>query len=344
VHGRRLVISANGPVTHDVESTDLDTALGRWADRYLAHRPAIELRRPPTVWCSWYHYFTGVTEADIVENLEAMADLDLKIDVVQIDDGYQLEIGDWLQLSERFSSLPAIVSRIREHGRRAGIWVAPFLVGARSRLAAEHPDWLVAGASAGSNWNQQLGALDVSHPGAADYLRTVFSTMREIGIDFFKLDFVYAGALDGRRHDRSATPIEAYRLGVRLIREAIGPDAYLLGCGAPVFPSVGLFDAMRVSPDVDPRYEPPDGDMSQPSQRAAALTGRSRAWQHGRFWVNDPDCLIVRPAVQRREDWAAHVEKYGGLRASSDRLRDLDEWGLETTRRLLVPTATAPIV
>ena len=129
--------------------------------------------------------------------------------------------------------------------------------------------------------------------------------------------------------DTSASEIE------RLIRDAIGPESYLLGCGAPILPSVGLVDAMRVSPDTGPDYEPPKGDLSQPSVRSAALSGLGRAWQHGRFWVNDPDCLLARPQVERRKDWAVHIERYGGLRGSSDRLRDLDEWGLQTTRRLL---------
>jgi alpha-galactosidase len=75
--------------------------------------------------------------------------------------------------------------------------------------------------------------------------------------------------------------------------------------------------------------------MSRPSQRAATVTTVARAWQHGRLWVNDPDCLIARPVMPERETWARTVERYGGLRASSDRIRDLDEWGLETTRRLL---------
>jgi alpha-galactosidase len=37
----------------------------------------------------------------------------------------------------------------------------------------------------------------------------------------------------------------------------------------------------------------------------------------------------VRPEVQTM------CYRYGGLRASSDRIADLDQWGLETTRRLL---------
>ncbi len=84
-----------------------------------------------------------------------------------------------------------------------------------------------------------------------------------------------------------------------------------------------------------PVAAPPDPDWSQPSTRAASLSGVGRAFQHGRFWVNDPDCLIVGPAVEAREDWARHVARHGGLRSSSDRLIDLDEWGLATTRAIL---------
>lgn len=212
----------------------------------------------------------------------------------------------------------------------------------RSRIYQDHPEWLLGGARAGFNWKAEQAVLDVTHPGAEEYLRTVFCTLRRMGIDYFKLDFLYAGALAGRRADDSVTPLAAYRHGMEMIREAIGPDSYLLGCGAPILPSVGLVDAMRVSPDTAPRYEPDGGDLSMPSQRAAALTGRARAWQHGRFWANDPDCLIVRPEVQRRDAWAVHIDRYGGLRSSSDRLRDLDDWGLSTTRRLLRRTPVRP--
>ena len=314
-------------------------ALARWADAYAARIQVAPPRPAPTLWCSWYHYFTSVTEADMLENLEAMDSLELPIDVVQLDDGYQREIGDWLSLSDRFGSLADLVRRItQQHGRRAGIWVAPFLVGSRSQLAADHPDWLVGGdddpIDAGHNWDQQLFALDVSRPEAAAYLTEVFTTLAGLGIDLFKVDFIYAGALDGRRHG-DIDGLGAYRLGVELIRSAIGEQAYLLGCGAPILPSAGLFDAMRISPDTSPHFEPNDGDPSQPSARAAEITGAARAFQHGRFWINDADCLLARPAVQRREEWAAHVERYGGLRASSDRLTDLDGWGLATTRRLL---------
>jgi alpha-galactosidase len=323
----------------------LDLALGEWGDRFAAASGVGALRPPPTAWCSWYHYFERVTQDDIEENLTAIGDLGLDVDVVQIDDGYQAEIGDWLTLSDRFASLAAVVDSIRDAGRRAGIWVAPFLVGERSGIAREHPDWLVPGTPAHDGWGgQQLRALDTTHPGAEAYLREVFGTFREMGIDYFKIDFIYAGAMEGRRADDGVTGAEAYRRGLQVIREAIGPDAFLLGCGAPILPSVGMVDAMRVGPDIAHHFEPLDGDLSQPSQRAAAQNSRWRAWQHGRFWTNDADCLVAGTHVERREDWAAVVERYSGLRASSDRLRTLDAWGLETTRRLLRSGLTAPFV
>lgn len=319
--GRRLKICSDAAVVR-LTGPSLSTVLGQFADEYAGQ--TAPPRVAPTVWCSWYHYFTEVTEADMVENLAALAEHDLPVDVVQLDDGWQTEVGDWLTLSGRFSSLPELVARIRGEGRRAGIWVAPFLATARSSVVRDHPEWTYA--DAGQNWGSPLRALDPAHPGVQAYLRQVFESLRGMGFDYFKLDFLYAGAL---------ADLAAYRSGLELIRDAIGPDAYLLGCGAPILPSVGLFDAMRVSPDVAPHYEPTDGDLSQPGQRAAALSTVGRAWQHGRFWVNDSDCLVARPAVERREEWAAVVERYGGLRSASDRIADLDEWGLQTTRRLL---------
>jgi len=342
IDGGTARVTADGPVTVTETTEDLDAALAAWADALVRRTGTAPPRPAPTVWCSWYHYFTDVRESDIDENVAAIRDLELPVDVVQIDDGWQAGIGDWFDLSGRFSSLDALADRIRSAGHRAGIWVAPFLVGADSRLFQEHSDWLVTGpdgvpVSAGGNWGQDLFGLDVTHPAVADHLRRLFGWLRSIGYDYFKIDFVYAAALPGARHG-GQSPVAAYRQGVALIREAIG-ESYLVGCGAPILPSVGLVDAMRVSADTAPEYEPRDGDLGGPSQRGATLSTVARAWQHGRFWVNDPDCLIVRPQVERRDDWARVVERYGGLRASSDRLRDLDAWGVETTRRLL---ATVP--
>jgi alpha-galactosidase len=347
--GNEVTVWADGPVSateHPAEA-GVAAALAGFGDGFAARASVSPLRPAPTVWCSWYHYFTEVTQADMSENIAAIAELDLPVEVVQLDDGYQSEIGDWLSLSARFDSLAEMVARITDTGRRAGIWIAPFLAGARSRLAAEHPDWLISDPDgpvrANHNWDQDTFGLDPTHPGVQAYLAEVFGHFVDLGFDFFKTDFLFAAALDGGRHS-GLSPVAGYRQGLDVIRQAIG-DAYLLGCGAPILPSVGKVDAMRISPDTAPHFEPEGGDLSRPSGRAAIATSRGRAWQHGRFWINDPDCLLARPAVENREELATCIAEVGGLRASSDRIADLDEWGLARTRQLLgsVPPAT-PLV
>jgi alpha-galactosidase len=328
----RVVVSADGPVQgRDVER-GIGNALAAFGDEWARRCGVRPIAAPPSVWCSWYHYFHDVTPADIEENLAAMDRLDLPVDVVQVDDGWQSGIGDWDAYSEPFRALADLVARIRDRGRRAGIWVAPLTVGAHSRVAREHPDWLVG--EGGRNWGQSLCGLDVTNPAAAEHLTAGLRALRDLGIDYVKLDFLYTGALPGRRHE-DVTPVAAYRRGLALVREALGPETYLLGCGAPLLPSVGLVDAMRVSADVLNPADDEPGLARLRGERAIL----ARAWQHGRFWVNDPDCLVARPGFELRRRWADLIEAFGGLRSASDRIRDLDDWGVRTTRRLL---STAP--
>jgi alpha-galactosidase len=342
-----VVVSADAPVSRVLDDGPggVPGALGRWADGFAA----TSLRSIPPVWCSWYQYYSDVTEANVLANLDAMAALDLGVGIVQIDDGYEACVGDWLSSSGRFRDLPGLVRRIRASGRRAGIWIAPMLVGRSSSVFRARSDWVVRDPAsgdpvyAGTVCRDSCAALDLTHPGAAGYLHGVLSVMREWGIDYFKADFMYAGAYEGTRF--SPIPgVEAYRHGLRVIRDAIGPDTVLVGCGAPILPSAGLVDAMRVGPDIAASYEPADAAMpTLPSQRNATRNVVARAWQHGRFWVNDPDCLMLRPGVERRRDWASIVSRYGGLRSCGDGLDQLDPWALETTRRLLIDSPTTPL-
>ncbi len=339
--GDRLVVSADGPVTH-LSAATLDEGLAAAAG-VLAPLVTRPLQALPAGWCSWYTYWADVTAQDVLDNLAVIDREDLPIEVVQVDDGYQADIGDWLDGRPGFGDLDEVAARILGSGRTPGIWTAPFLVGAGSELARRHPEWLVDGALASEHhWGQQVRVLDVTHPDAAEHLVTVFRTLRERGFAFHKIDFTYGGAMVGARHE-DVTPIEAYRLGLELVREGAGEDAVILGCGAPLLPSIGLVDAMRISPDVMPAWEPDLGDISQPAMRSALAAGRARAWMHGRLWVNDPDCVLVRPEVERPAPWRTYVRELRGLAVSSDPLTRLDEAHLRLTRELMVPADLAPV-
>lgn len=339
----RLTVRADGPVLELASAHSLDAALAAAGDHLAARATARPVRSLGPGWCSWYGYGPEVTDRVVDANVAVIDRERFDVRLIQVDDGHQADIGDWLEPSGRIADMAALARRIHDGGREAGVWTAPFLVGTHSRLAHEHPDWLVQGAiAADRHWGQRVGVLDVTHTDAAAHLHEVYATLRAWGFTFHKLDFLYAGAIAGGRAG-DADPIAAYREGLRIVRRAAGPDATILGCGAPLLPSIGLVDAMRISPDTDRRREPPDGDISQPSMRSALAAGRARAWMHGRLWVNDPDCLIADPGSDDRETWADHVAASGGLVLSGDRLPELDARGLDLTRTLLRPSRHDPV-
>lgn len=314
--GDRLELVADGEV-EELTAPGLDAGLAAVGERLRAP----STRVIPPGWCSWSYYFKHVSEDDVVENVDAARRLDIPIEIAQVDDGYEAEVGDWLDVRAEFGSLPRLAERTRAAGMRPGIWIAPFMVSPTSALARTHPDWLVEGADAGTHWDRVMRILDVTKPAAADHIAEVFRTFAAWGFSYFKLDFLYAAAIPGLDH---------YREGMQLIRAAVGPEAILLIGGAPLLPSIGLCDAMRVGPDVLPETPQPQLDLDN----TVRIT-RLRSWMNGRLWVNDPDCLVARPEIEARELWAQHLQGYGGVRFSSDRLGALDKRGLELTRRFI---------
>src|SRR5438309_2198923 len=70
----RLVISADGPV-EQVQGADLAAVLAAVGDR-LGVRNVAHI---PPGWCSWSCYFKHVTEADVMENVDAAGRLSLPI-------------------------------------------------------------------------------------------------------------------------------------------------------------------------------------------------------------------------------------------------------------------------
>ena len=123
------------------EAGAASTFLERWADWAGAAGGARTGSPYQVGWCSWYQYFHAVTEAAIRHNLALAANW--PVDVFQVDDGYQAEIGDWLQRKDTFPSpLEQLAADIARAGYTPGIWIAPFLASPSSRLAHDNPDWI----------------------------------------------------------------------------------------------------------------------------------------------------------------------------------------------------------
>jgi alpha-galactosidase len=278
----------------------------------VAREHGVAVRREtPSGWCSWYHFYQNLRQEDIRTNLEAIRRMQpqLPLQLVQIDDGFEHQVGDWFSFAPGFPhGVAPLAEEIRTAGLTPGLWLAPFIVHPGSQLAREHPDYLLKGAAgravnAGFIWNVFTHALDLTHPGALDYAaRSVSTAAHEWGFPYLKLDFLYAGALKGKRRDETRTRAQIYRQGLQTLREAAGMDTFLLGCGAPLGASIGFFEAMRIGADVSgdwkPRYFGTElffGDEpNMPSARNSVHNILTRSQLHHQWWINDPDCLLVR--------------------------------------------------
>lgn len=324
----------------------------------------------PTGWCSWYYFFTQVTEDDVIRNLRVLESRrrELPIDAVQIDDGYQADIGDWVAVNEKFPhGMRWLAQQITSAGYTAGLWLAPFLIADTSAMFARHPDFVVRDAAgdpvvATNNWQRRNFGLDGSHPDAQAWLTNLF---REVcddwGYDYVKIDFLYGAALSGRRYDPGATRIRAYRSALDAVRRGVGEHRFILGCGSLMAPSVGYFDANRIGPDVafywrrlsaeerarpKPRARTPDDGLSAETAIRNTLT---RSWMHGRLWANDPDCVLVRTdrtvlTLDEVRSLVAAIGLSGGMALSSDDLDNVTADRLELLSMVMpvLPSAARP--
>ena len=319
--------------------------LERFANLW-GHRAGARTRAAsPSGWCSWYHYFHRITERDLLSNLEALQSHrdSIPVAVVQLDDGYQRAVGDWLETNERFpGGLEGVARAIRDAGFEAGLWTAPFAASAESELLRNHPDWALIDERAegetrwlrgtfNPEWSQDgwVYALDSSHPELLAHLEKVFRTLKGLGFSYQKLDFLYMAAMRGRASDPGVTRAERLRSGLEAIRRGAGEESFLLGCGSPLGPAVGWVDGMRIGPDVAPSWEVdqphiiPGLEPALPSTRSALRSVAARLFMHRRLWLNDPDCLMARTEdTKLREDearsLAAAIGISGGMRVFSD--------------------------
>jgi alpha-galactosidase len=324
----------------------------------------------PTGWCSWYQYsspqYTGtVTPEDLVSNLEALVAFPsrLPLQVFQIDDGFESKVGDWSSFAPAFpEGVSGLAAQIREAGKIPGLWLAPFIIHPKSRLANEHPDWLLRGsfgrlANAGFFWNSFAAALDLTHPEALDYAAgVVHCAAHEWGFRYLKLDFLYAAAIPGQRRDFTRTRAQVLRRGLEALRQAAGEGVYLLGCGCPLGSAIGLVDAMRIGTDTHWTWNPEINGMQAlvrnepdlPAVRNACQNTLTRASLHRRWWINDPDCLLLRKETlltdAEVQTAATVIALTGGSFMLSDDLSSLPPERLRIAQALLPLIGETPRV
>jgi hypothetical protein len=193
-------------------------------------------------------------------------------------------------------------------------------------------------------------AIDCTNPKAQEYVRQMVSRIaHEWGYKYFKMDGFHSGIASVQkyvdneyreddlgkpiRHNPLMTPIEGYRIGQRILREAAGDDVFFLACCMSQTlrsfgTTFGMVDAMRIGPD-----NGPDG----PGFVRGATYGTRFYFLNKRVWHCDPDPIYVRPSVPRDRavSLASFVTLAGQLNATSYQYAELPPDRLDIIKRSL---------
>lgn len=246
---------------------------------------------------TWYNYYTGVTEDIVNRDLKAISNIDEKIDIFQIDDGYERTVGDWLITDpKKFpNGMKTIADSIHEKNMLAGLWLAPFAATPKSYIYKQHKDWFVKNNKgkitfASQNWGG-FYALDIYNPEVRAYIKNVFDTVLNVwGYDMVKLDFLYACCIRPiHGKSRGETMCDA----MDFLRECCG-DKIILGCGVPLAPAFGKVDFCRIGCDVALSWDKKPFSREDVSTRSTLTSTIFRRHLDSRAWLNDPDVILLR--------------------------------------------------
>jgi len=306
---------------------------------------------PPSGWCSWYFFYQEIDENEIKQTAKWIA-VNLKdygVHYVQIDDGWQGtgrglgENRDWSTINNRFpGGMDGLARYIKSLGLKPGIWLAPHGQ-SNASVVKNHPGVFMMkpdGTSASSTW-EGMYLVDPSAPESQKYLKDLFAKLSGWGYEYFKIDGQPIVVREYRnKKDFMKSPAadsdELYRDTLESIREAIGPDRYLLGCWVIPLEGVGLMNGSRIGADVLPNWD---------GFKFAMRATMQYYFLHNIAWYADPDVFIVRqplPLEQARA-WATLQGLTGQAALMSDRLTDLSPERVELIKRVYPAVDIRPL-
>lgn len=240
--------------------------------------------------------------------------------------------------AQNFPSGPEeLVQRLGELGFKLGLWCGPFWISAHLKdemreleeALVRNPDGTLLVSLERWNYGESgrlpkeqrpvLYALDPTHPKALAFLERAFAFNRARGVRYYMIDFLYAGggklnrpgpqpgANHGPFHDPSIVPgAESFRTALRVIREAAGPETYLLASTGPTLHTVGLADGIRTGADFgEGRALTPGGSSFYPAtymvNNASVWNGcvpalrnqAASAYTHRRLYLNDAGNVLT---------------------------------------------------
>jgi hypothetical protein len=184
---------------------------------------ALRSKTPPAVYCTWYYYGQTVTYEDVKENLDEIVRKKLPFDVFQIDDGWEVAVGDWRNNEKFPKPMKNVADEIREAGLIPGIWTSPFITDRNAPIVSENYEYILKNSKGEPclfPMNDRIFyILDITNPEVISLVRQLYHMLRyDWGFIYHKLDFTRAPLIqeDAVFYDDTITLVEAYII-IRII-------------------------------------------------------------------------------------------------------------------------------
>jgi len=317
----------------------------------------------PAGWCSWYCYYMGTTEEDMVTETDALAKYlrPYGLEIVQLDAcftrGEEANYLEWTK--ETFPQGGKwIFEYIKSKGLKPGLWVNVYGANyARPECADKYPENYFLRDQDGNLSSACCTAddtevrLDYSNPEViANHLQPLFRTLKDDwGLEYLKdagwgtwMDYYdknKENAFDPSRGSR-----ELYVEVQKALRETLGPEVYITGCAMhEVGLCFGLFDGSRTGGDDKAVWYPDDKDRMSMQIFFHSLFGAN--YLNNITWFCDPDVVMVRNPLTLEEarTVVSAIALTGQTYMASDFMGRLPQKRLDLYRKTIPTTSIVPI-
>jgi hypothetical protein len=310
IDGCDTLVQRGGPVHLEdfvvIEGTDGLDLLDRYGDLVNERHTPDLLQVPPVTWCSWYPHRLGVSSERVLANARVARDrlADLGLDTFVVDLGWEKEyLPSLFEENDQFpGGFRALSDGLRELGFHLGTWSAPTTISEFDPLVTEHPEYLCRNEQGEPDlqgkwyWHPhgRMGILDLTHPGAQEWLYEKIRSLAQRGSAYLKADFVGNVASGGARNRFDARIVpgaQTGRIAARVMRDAmreVNPDAVLLNCAGPEIPGPTQADLLYTCNDTGNT-----GYVGWHHLRTVFLTTAIHLFKNHRWGIIQPSCLCI---------------------------------------------------
>ena len=151
------------------------------------------------------------TEKFVTERFQILEDHRIPYGMVTLDYAWLDKLGDHLPHPDRFPDLRAFIERMHSNGKRVLLWFAPFFCEADSKLAMEHPEWMIKNRDGGLHthvWMRKtIHTPDFTNPAVREYFTGLIRRLLgggpgDFNADGFKIDgYSFLPDVDNTYHD-----------------------------------------------------------------------------------------------------------------------------------------------